>query len=612
MENLGFIVTECLTHCQTLCDMKLVSIVFRTEAMDQIMMKKTGRNKIDGKESIEIGQQVTKAVVIDFLKKNPHVYNAFSFDTPEGVMEDGYVKDKDRMAQLLREQMKDNGVKEKEVVFSIASSKIASREVTVPYVPEKNLDNLINATAQDYFPVNMDEYTLAYNVLETVKEKDKKSLKLLLLAAPDSLIQNYYSLADLMGVRVESIDYYGNGSMQVLQKHIGSGYSVCVQIGSLNTMVSVLKENQQIMQRTIPYGTNTIIETMLAHPALECRDETDAMEMLCRENVVYSTLDYEDETVRGTRISEDQWKRSGQSREARKAVTDAVGGILLSVIRVVDYFGSRYPDCQLGYIYITGMGVKIRGLDTLFEREMDLPVRKLEKLTNITFSRGFARSLQDQTEYIAAIGAAIEPVGFSLKELKNKQGRAASMRTVKIILAGSVVVAVALVAVGWFRLVGANKENENLKMEKQSLQSINQVYTENEQATKKFEDAAALHVATSTKNQNLVALIEQLQKKLPKQMQVSTLQTTEDKVTLTITTKTKISVAKMLVEFEGIDLLTNVNVASIAGAESENDKIDEYTFSVTADYTQLPTKEEKDVSLDEADTTTTDTTQTAQ
>ena len=562
--------------------------------------------------SIEIGQQVTKAVVIDFLKKNPHVYNAFSFDTPEGVMEDGYVKDKDRMAQLLREQMKDNGVKEKEVVFSIASSKIASREVTVPYVPDKNLDNLINATAQDYFPVNMDEYTLAYNVLETVKEKDKKSLKLLLLAAPDSLIQNYYSLADLMGVRVESIDYYGNGSMQVLQKHIGSGYSVCVQIGSLNTMVSVLKENQQIMQRTIPYGTNTIIETMLAHPALECRDETDAMEMLCRENVVYSTLDYEDETVRGTRISEDQWKRSGQSREARKAVTDAVGGILLSVIRVVDYFGSRYPDCQLGYIYITGMGVKIRGLDTLFEREMDLPVRKLEKLTNITFSRGLARSLQDQTEYIAAIGAAIEPVGFSLKELKNKQGRAASMRTVKIILAGSVVVAVALVAVGWFRLVGANKENENLKMEKQSLQSINQVYTENEQATKKFEDAAALHVATSTKNQNLVALIEQLQKKLPKQMQVSTLQTTEDKVTLTITTKTKISVAKMLVEFEGIDLLTNVNVASIAGAESENDKIDEYTFSVTADYTQLPTKEEKDVSLDEADTTTTDTTQTAQ
>ena len=57
--------------------------------------------------------------------------------------------------------------------------------------------------------------------------------------------------------------------------------------------------------------------------------------------------------------------------------------------------------------------------------------------------------------------------------------------------------------------------------------------------------------------------------------------------------------------------MTNVNVASIAGDDASG-KVDKYTFSVTADYTQLPTKEEKDVSLDEADTTTTDTTQTAQ
>ena len=67
----------------------------------------------------------------------------------------------------------------------------------------------------------------------------------------------------------------------------------------------------------------------------------------------------------------------------------------------------------------------------------------------------------------------------------------------------------------------------------------------------------------------------------------------------------------MLVEFEDIDLLTNVNVASVVG-ETNSGSVKNYTFSVTADYTQLPTKEEKDVSLDEADTTTTDTTQTAQ
>ena len=237
--------------------------------------------------SIEVGQQVTKAVVVDYLRKNPHVYNAFSFDTPPDAMEDGYLKNRDSIAQMLKAQIRENGVKEKDVVFSIASSKIASREVVVPYVPENKINDLINATAQDYFPVNMEEYTLAYNVLDIVKEGDKKNLKLLLLAAPDTLIQNYYSLADALGMHVESIDYYGNGSMQVLQKHIGSGYCVSVQISSLNTMVSVLRESQQIMQRTIPYGVNTILDTMLEQQALGLHDQAEAMEMLCRENIIF-------------------------------------------------------------------------------------------------------------------------------------------------------------------------------------------------------------------------------------------------------------------------------------------------------------------------------------
>lgn len=44
--------------------------------------------------SIEIGTQVTKIVEIDYKKKNPHVYRAVSFATPEGVIEDGVIRDR--------------------------------------------------------------------------------------------------------------------------------------------------------------------------------------------------------------------------------------------------------------------------------------------------------------------------------------------------------------------------------------------------------------------------------------------------------------------------------------------------------------------------------------
>lgn len=543
--------------------------------------------------SIEIGQQVTKAVVIDYLRKNPHVYNAFSFDTPEDTMEDGYIRDKEKMASVIREQIRDNGVKEKDVVFSIASSKIASREVVVPFVSENRLEELVNATAQDYFPVNLDEYTLAYSVLDTVKEKDRKSLKLLLLAAPDTLIQNYYALAEGIGVHIEALDYYGNGSMQVLQKHIVSGYSVCVQIGTLATMVSVIKEGQQIMQRTIPYGTNTIVDTIMENKELGCNTPVEAMEMLCRENVIYSTLDYEDiESIRSTRMTEDQWKRSHHTREARKAVTDAVGGILLSVIRVVDYFHSKYPGCELTNIYITGMGVKIRGIDVLFEKEMDLPVRRLEKLTNITFVRGFSSSISDQTEYIAAIGAAIEPIGFRLKSIAEKESRKEGMRMVKLVFGLSILTSLILLGSGWMGLHSAQTDRDDLQSQKDSLKYIEKVYDENIQAEKQFEEVSMLRNAIRTPNGKLKTLIEQLETNLPKNMTVTNLQSSSEGLNMTITTTTKISVAKLLMNLERIEGLMNLEVPSVTGEDTDSSATS-YNFTVTANYTFEQYKEEE-------------------
>lgn len=540
--------------------------------------------------SIEIGQQVTKAVVTDYLKKNPHVYNAFSFDTPADAMEDGYVRQKEAIANLLRNQIKENGVKERDVVFSIASSKIASREIVVPFVPENKLKELVNATAQEYFPVNMDEYTLAYNVLDVVKEKDKKSLKLLLLAAPDTLIQNYYALADDIGVHIESLDYYGNGSMQVLQKHIGSGYNVCVQIGSLNTMVSVMREGQQIMQRTIPYGANTILDTMVEQQALEVHNRDEAMELLCRDNIIYTSLDYDDiESVRSTRMTEDQYSRSRYDAGARRVVTDAVGSILLSVIRVVDYFGSKYPESRLMSVYITGMGVKIRGIDALFEKEMDLPVRRLEKLTNITFSRGFARSLQDQTEYIAAIGAAIEPVGFRLKSLSAKQSNAQGMLAARIIFGVCVLAAIGLVGVSWGRMHSQELLKEELESRKQELSSVREIYEKNEKAVASYEQAVALDAYTKTNNAALVELLTLLQNKLPKDFMVTSLQSDGTTITMAIQTKAKISAAKMIAELEHADeehkYLTNIQVPAISGGKKEG-----YTFSATAEFS-VPVQE---------------------
>lgn len=106
-------------------------------------------------------------------------------------------------------------------------------------------------------------------------------------------------------------------------------------------------------------------------------------------------------------------------------------------------------------------------------------------------------------------------------------------------------------------------------------------------------------------NEQLLTLLEDLEKNLPKEMRVSQFNSDGASINMSITTKRKISVAAMLVNFEGIDYLTNVSVPAISYGESDDKKI-EYTFSVTASFTEPAEEAEGDAeSTDSSSTETT-------
>ena len=171
--------------------------------------------------SIDIGSDFTRIAEIDYKKKNPGVYNCFSIRNPEASVEDGQIVDPVLFSEELKKGFAENGIHAKKVVFSITSTKIANREVTVPKVKEKSLLPLINAKATEYFPVDMSQYQLAYNTLEEIEAEGRKQLRMLMLAAPKELLESYYTLAKETGLTIEALDYSGNSILPVLDL---SGY----------------------------------------------------------------------------------------------------------------------------------------------------------------------------------------------------------------------------------------------------------------------------------------------------------------------------------------------------------------------------------------------------
>ena len=76
--------------------------------------------------SIEAGVWWTKVALADYRKKNPPVHKAFAFRTPEHAVEDGYIRDKEAFASALKAELSRHDIHEKEVVFTLSSSKVVS------------------------------------------------------------------------------------------------------------------------------------------------------------------------------------------------------------------------------------------------------------------------------------------------------------------------------------------------------------------------------------------------------------------------------------------------------------------------------------------------------
>lgn len=122
--------------------------------------------------SIVIGTEYTKVCEVSYnrnnIKKGIKVYRSISFPTPKNSIEDGFIRNMNAFGEELTIQLRANDFKSNKVIFSVASSKIASREVILPLVNENRIMDIIRTGASEYFPIDIKEYILSYSILEKI------------------------------------------------------------------------------------------------------------------------------------------------------------------------------------------------------------------------------------------------------------------------------------------------------------------------------------------------------------------------------------------------------------------------------------------------------------
>ncbi len=557
--------------------------------------------------SIEAGIQWTKVALVDYRKKNPPVHEAFAFRTPEHAVEDGYIRDKDSFVKALKAELARRQIYEKSVVFTLSSSKVVTREVIIPYVKDNKIKGIIDAQSRDYFPMDISGYTISYSKMEVLEEDGKKQLKLLLVAIPDNLLSNYVSFAELAGLKVETFDYIGNGCVQLLCDSFLED-AVVIQLEEQATVISIIENKKLAFQRVTPYGYGATISAVIEHPILGVEDEEKAFDFLLTHNVLYNKP-----IMPEMANAQERELKQTQANEAYEDLAEALRYHLRIANTALDYYQNQIKKEFVGNVYVVGDGSRFAGVQKLFAQELPLPLQKIDFSTVIDLrskkeKEAKKENYQDPAAenapdtqpraatpvgFLSVIGAAVHPLDAKPKDMQEADSKKNDLRTAYILLAGSVLLSLLLILGSSVRQLVAYTQHRQLSDRLDELAYVQQTYDESAKIQAQEQVYVNLDQATVTKNEKLLPLIEQLEKELPSDIKVESIQTDADTVSINLSSEKQIVVGQMLLNFQKVTLLTDLSIPSMSEQTDEESGVTQWTYTLNAYYAQEQESEEQ-------------------
>ena len=519
-------------------------------------------------------ESITIIEVTPSVKKQTNVHNALIFETPEDSYEDGNIRNADKIASAIREQLEGNGITNKNVIFVLTSTKVVNREVLIPEVKESKIKGIVSANASEYFPVNIEDYVVSHSVLEHVVNEDKtKQIKLMVVAAPTTMVKGYYELGSMLGLNVQSIDYVGNAMLQLIKTQTSSTMTTMViQLGSESTILNIVKGDALLLQRTVPYGTNAVVTEVMDEKGV---DATTAMTMLQNDRMI--TVDFDD-----------------------NAATGAFRYLINNIGRVIDYFVTKNPDKPIDDVYLTGDGALIRGIDGLFKIQLNLQTKIMDSLYNVKFDPKIDLKIYNPVYLVAAIGAAYDPMGFKPSEVK-ASSKADTNLFKPVATVGGVLIALSVAAAVGSNVMKNNavQKRDNLNAQIAAIQDIDDIITRYDAAKAKYDDIKIMYDTTRSLNENFNVFIDNLEECSPKELAVESFNSNEGDVSISGTSSSYDAIAKYIIELKKLECISDAFVSDINTEKDDATGEEIHKFNLTCKFVSSVEEEQIGVQEDE-------------
>ncbi len=501
--------------------------------------------------TINFNNEFIKVSEVSKTNKGLIVHKVFSIPTPARAYRDGVIRDRNAIAKELTIVLQRHGITTTNVIYTISSTKIATKEVIIPYVNKNKIESIIRTNATEYFPVNIEEYIIQSSILEVIENPDNKKdkkLKLMVVAVPSKMIEEYYDFSSTMGFKIIAVDYLGNSTLQLLKLQNDVDSAIMVQIENDATIISVFDKDVLQLQRTVPYGKTMIVNAVMEKRKIFNYDV--ALDILTKERLIHEEFDGDE-------------------------ITESMKYLVSNVSRIMDYQVSRNSNKPIDKVYIVGNATYILGLEDLFKSQLSAPVESISFLKGVSADKRTYVEETTLTTYIANIGAVIDPINFvpnSMTEGK-KGGSGVDVDQIKVVLGIAVAGAALLIIIPYIQMTLAKKEMESAKTRLDGIMSINDVMDDYYTVKAQYEDVNTFRKLTTNNNDVIMNFFSDMEQVMPTGVQITEFESEDGVVDLEGEAFSKYALAKYIQQLKSIDNVSDVFMKDAKESLDDNDNL---------------------------------------
>ncbi|QEK12131.1 type IV pilus assembly protein PilM [Crassaminicella thermophila] len=347
--------------------------------------------------SVDIGTYNIKMVVGKYINNNVIIDNVFSLPTPPNVVQDGQITNIDKLKDIIYDALKNRKIKTKKVIFTLESTSIITRELLLPYVKEKDLEQMLEYEIQQQFPTTLEEYVIQYKKLEEVDEIDSKKIRILVATLPKIIAQNYLELVKKLNLKPIALDSHSNAISKLFHKNVkinDEQVSKNENAIEINIDKNALDENKTIAIVDLGYeniNINIIDDGILKFSRLL--------------TVGGKEIDIHIANTFNISLKDAEKKKRENVMLYDNIIRSCVNDWIEEMQRIFKYYTSRKPGNKIDKIYLLGGQANLTDIDQYFKENFYIPIQKIERMSNINLEH--LKLDFDIKVYLNAIGAII-------------------------------------------------------------------------------------------------------------------------------------------------------------------------------------------------------------